>query len=76
MRTRPVNTLTFPRGRAVHGPFKYSESHFASGTKVAEQLPRGRFLKPVSADDVLFGNTFDRPLKLPWGTTAALKFMK
>jgi len=36
---------------------------------------QGRFLKPVSADDVLFGNTFDRPLKLPWGTSAALKFM-
>ncbi|KAI0296433.1 hypothetical protein BC826DRAFT_875918, partial [Russula brevipes] len=35
----------------------------------------GRFLRPISADDVLFGNTFDRPLKLPWGTSAALKFM-
>lgn len=36
----------------------------------------GRFLKPYSADDVLFGNTFDRPLKLPWSTGAVLKFMK
>jgi len=36
---------------------------------------RGRFLKPYSADDILFGNTFDRPLKLPWGTGAVLKFM-
>ena len=37
---------------------------------------RGRFLKEISSDDVLFGNTFDRPLKLPWGSSAALKFMK
>jgi len=36
----------------------------------------GRFLRPISADDVLFGNTFDRPLKLPWGSSAALKFMQ
>ncbi|KAI9441281.1 hypothetical protein H4582DRAFT_1931539 [Lactarius indigo] len=36
---------------------------------------QGRFLRPISADDVLFGNTFDRPLKLPWGSSAALKFM-
>jgi len=36
---------------------------------------RGRFLKTYSADDILFGNTFDRPLKLPWGSGAALKFM-
>uniref|UniRef100_A0A8H7XQS9 Domain of unknown function at the cortex 1 domain-containing protein n=1 Tax=Psilocybe cubensis TaxID=181762 RepID=A0A8H7XQS9_PSICU len=36
---------------------------------------RGRFLVLYSADDILFGNTFDRPLKLPWGTSAVLKFM-
>ncbi|KIY73616.1 DUF1769-domain-containing protein [Cylindrobasidium torrendii FP15055 ss-10] len=36
---------------------------------------QGRFLKPYSANDVLFGNTFDRPLNLPWGSGAALKFM-
>ncbi|KAG5646743.1 hypothetical protein DXG03_002425 [Asterophora parasitica] len=36
---------------------------------------QGRFLHPVSADDVLFGNTFDRPLGLPWGSGVALKFM-
>jgi len=36
----------------------------------------GRFLvEGITADDVLFGNTFDRPLKLPWGSGAALKFM-
>lgn len=36
----------------------------------------GRFLKEYSADDILFGNTFDRPLSLPWGSGAALSFMK
>ena len=36
----------------------------------------GRFLQARSANDILFGNTFDRPLKLPWGSSAALKFMK
>lgn len=39
------------------------------------RLP-GRFLKRCTADDVLFGNTFDRPLKLPWGSGVALNFMK
>lgn len=24
----------------------------------------------------MFGNVFDRPLKLPWGFSAALKFMR
>jgi len=37
---------------------------------------QGRFLRPISADDVLFGNTFDRPLQLPWGSGAAFRFMK
>jgi len=36
---------------------------------------QGRFLRQYSADDILFGNTFERPLKLPWGFGAALKFM-
>ncbi|KAF9010054.1 hypothetical protein BDQ17DRAFT_1397524 [Cyathus striatus] len=37
---------------------------------------QGRFLAHYSADDILFGNTFDRPLKLPWGTSAVFKFMQ
>ncbi|KAG6889460.1 hypothetical protein C0995_000985 [Termitomyces sp. Mi166 len=37
---------------------------------------RGRFLEPISADDVLFGNVFDRPLRLPLGSGAVLKFMR
>ncbi|KAH7887047.1 hypothetical protein F5I97DRAFT_1099287 [Phlebopus sp. FC_14] len=37
---------------------------------------QGRFLQRHSANDILFGNTFDKALKLPWGAGAALKFMK
>ncbi len=36
----------------------------------------GRFLKEYTADDLLFGNIFDRPLKLPWVFSVAVKFMK
>lgn len=36
---------------------------------------QGRFLHPHPASSILFGNIFDRPLKLPWGSGAALRFM-
>ncbi|KAJ3524090.1 hypothetical protein NMY22_g11156 [Coprinellus aureogranulatus] len=40
---------------------------------------QGRFLREYDANDILFGNTFDRPLKLPYGSsfilTPVLKFM-
>lgn len=36
----------------------------------------GRFLQPHSSDDILFGNMFDRPLNLPWGSSAVLKLMR
>lgn len=36
---------------------------------------QGRFLQARSPSTILFGNTFDRPLQLPWGTNAVLKFM-
>ncbi|RPD75700.1 hypothetical protein L226DRAFT_507615 [Lentinus tigrinus ALCF2SS1-7] len=36
---------------------------------------QGRFLKEYTADDLLFGNIFDRPLKLPWVFSVAVKFM-
>jgi hypothetical protein len=39
-------------------------------------MSTGRFLQHYSADEILFGNTFDKPLKLPWGSGAALKFMQ
>ena len=36
---------------------------------------QGRFLESVSVDDLMFGNTFDKPIRdsLPYGTAAALK---
>lgn len=36
---------------------------------------QGRFLREYTADDLLFGNIFDRPLKLPWIFSVAVKFM-
>ncbi|KAI0659685.1 DUF1769-domain-containing protein [Cubamyces menziesii] len=36
---------------------------------------QGRFLREYNADELLFGNIFERPFKLPWGFSAALKFM-
>ncbi|KAI0754327.1 hypothetical protein C8Q80DRAFT_1265979 [Daedaleopsis nitida] len=36
---------------------------------------QGRFLREYTADDLLFGNIFDRPLKLPWVFSVAVKFM-
>lgn len=36
----------------------------------------GRFLQEYSADDVLFGNVFDRPLPIPWGFSAITGFMQ
>ncbi|KAI0355966.1 DUF1769-domain-containing protein [Trametes cingulata] len=36
---------------------------------------QGRFLREYTADDLLFGNVFERPFKLPWGFGAALRFM-
>ncbi|EJF59728.1 hypothetical protein DICSQDRAFT_128064 [Dichomitus squalens LYAD-421 SS1] len=36
---------------------------------------QGRYLNGYNADELLFGNIFDRPLKLPWVFSAALRFM-
>ena len=39
---------------------------------------QGRFKEEVSADDLIFGNEFDKPIKdhLPYGTSVALQFVK
>lgn len=42
----------------------------------SDVLYTGRFLQPRSADDIMFGNIFEKRLKLPWGSGAALKFMQ
>ncbi|XAO27376.1 hypothetical protein I312_106229 [Cryptococcus bacillisporus CA1280] len=38
---------------------------------------KGKFLEDLTADEVVFGNTFERSIKdsLPWGTSVATKFM-
>lgn len=53
---------------------EYFEREDRKGVTWSIQV-QGRFLKRYSAHDILFGNTFDRPLHLPWGSGAALKFM-
>ncbi|KAH9922891.1 hypothetical protein B0H21DRAFT_701400 [Amylocystis lapponica] len=62
-----------PRGHIGDSP--YFEQEERRGITWSIQV-QGRFLRACSADDVLFGNTFARPLKLPWGFGAALKFMQ
>ncbi|WVQ99751.1 hypothetical protein IAU59_006893 [Kwoniella sp. CBS 9459] len=38
---------------------------------------KGKFKQEFNADDVLFGNVFEKPIRdnLPWGTSIATKFM-
>ncbi|EFP93299.2 uncharacterized protein PGTG_19067 [Puccinia graminis f. sp. tritici CRL 75-36-700-3] len=51
-------------------------NYFANWTDVTWSIQiQGRFLQPTSADDCVFGNTFDKPIRdrLPFGTGAALK---
>ncbi|CED83829.1 Protein of unknown function DUF1769 [Phaffia rhodozyma] len=38
---------------------------------------KGSFKEEINADDLVFGNVFDKPIRdsLPWGTSVALKFM-
>lgn len=47
-----------------------------SGLSLTEENT-GKFLEDLTADEVVFGNTFERPIKdsLPWGTSVATKFM-
>jgi len=79
-RAHTVRSDRFEGALAVHiaGLRGTPQEYFAhpARAKVTWSIQvQGRFLVPVDADDVLFGNTFDRPLKLPWGAGAALKFM-
>ncbi|KAG8913639.1 hypothetical protein FRC00_001948, partial [Tulasnella sp. 408] len=60
-------------GEVVTSKYFEKEDRRKDGVTWSIQI-QGRFLEPISANDVMFGNTFDRPLKLPWGTAAALQF--
>ncbi|TCD67433.1 hypothetical protein EIP91_012405 [Steccherinum ochraceum] len=60
-------------GKVVESP--YFEQEERTGITWSVQF-QGRFLKPISANDVLFGNVFDRSLPLPWGFSAVTSFMQ
>lgn len=67
-----VKGFTDPRGRVLDSEYFHRPDRKDITWSIQVQ---GRFLHHHTADDILFGNTFDRPLKLPWGSGAALKFM-
>jgi hypothetical protein len=67
-----IKGFTDPQGRVVDTEYFQRPDRKDITWSIQVQ---GRFLEHHSADDILFGNTFDRPLKLPWGSGAALKFM-
>jgi len=60
--------------KGLNGDSEYFDRDDRQGLTWSIQV-QGRFLQPHSADDILFGNTFEKPLHLPWGSGAALKFM-
>lgn len=78
VRNRTVNTSTTRIGRGSHGVSKCKVCTLRIPCSYFIDLfPfTGRFLHTHSADDIMFGNIFDRPLKLPWGFGAALRFMR
>lgn len=69
-----VNIKGFANDKDEYTSSEYFDRADRQGISWSFQV-QGRFLKPYSSDDILFGNTFDRPLQLPWGSGAALKFM-
>lgn len=67
-----VKNFIDPKGRQLTS--EYFEREDRKGITWSIQV-QGRFLQPHSTDDILFGNIFEKRLKLPWGSGAALKFM-
>ncbi|KAG8748471.1 hypothetical protein FRC10_003604 [Ceratobasidium sp. 414] len=51
-------------------------THESRSTRTWSIRVHGRFLKEINGNDVLFGNIFDRPLPLPWGSSAILNFVQ
>lgn len=68
-----IKGLTNPSGEELSA--EYFDREDRKGVTWSIQV-QGRFLQASSADDIMFGNTFDKRLKLPWGSGVALKFMK
>jgi hypothetical protein len=60
----------------LHGAYRYKVCKPCAPAIIGTHRRLGRFLQKYSGDDILFGNVFDRRLKLPWGFGAALRFMK
>ncbi|KAF8137326.1 DUF1769-domain-containing protein [Boletus edulis] len=67
-----VKNFVDPKGRRLTS--EYFDREDRKGITWSIQV-QGRFLQHHSADDILFGNIFEKRLKLPWGSSAALKFM-
>ncbi|PWN98612.1 DUF1769-domain-containing protein [Tilletiopsis washingtonensis] len=63
-----------PEGQERQSETKYFDAGHAHGCTWSIQI-QGRFLKEVSADDLVWGNQFEKPIRdrLPWGTSTALK---
>ncbi|KIP07291.1 hypothetical protein PHLGIDRAFT_425605 [Phlebiopsis gigantea 11061_1 CR5-6] len=55
----------------------HDSAYFKDRTDVTWSIQvQGRFLQEHSADEILFGNVFDRALPIPWGFSAILSFMQ
>jgi len=67
-----IKGFTGPHGRILDSEYFHRPDRKDITWSIQVQ---GRFLQYHSTDEILFGNIFDRPLKLPWGSGAALKFM-
>ncbi|KIK99178.1 hypothetical protein PAXRUDRAFT_30667 [Paxillus rubicundulus Ve08.2h10] len=68
-----VKNFIGPEGR--HLTSEYFEREDRKSITWSIQV-QGRFLQSYPANNILFGNIFDKPLKLPWGSSAALTFMQ
>ncbi|KAH8556377.1 hypothetical protein BGW37DRAFT_448052 [Umbelopsis sp. PMI_123] len=53
-----------------------SSQYFDAYSDMFSIQVQGRFLIPATADDIVFGNAFDTPLRLPPGSSIALRFAK
>lgn len=62
--------------RGVFNANSFAKLHIPA-VSLQAPCPIGRFLsETVTGDDILFGNVFDRPLDLPYGSGAVLRLME
>jgi len=67
-----VKGFTDPNGRILDSEYFHRQDRMDITWSIQVQ---GRFLQHHTADDILFGNIFEKPLNLPWGSGVVLKFM-